>query len=256
MIDLHSHVLPGIDDGAASWVEADAMLRRWRALGFSTVMATPHLKQALDQQYLDRIDEAYAEVVQLAAPLGIDVQRGFENLLSPDLLAHLQAGAPLTLGDSRAVLVELPFQQWPHHAEHTLFALQTAGYQPILAHPERYAEVQREPSVAIRLAERGIALQVNIGSLTGLYGRSAKRVAEILLKRNAVALVASDAHGAGATFDHMEQGLQRLDTIAGARGRQLINDRPRSLLDPASRAALPIPTEDDRGAGGWRRFFG
>jgi protein-tyrosine phosphatase len=255
MIDLHSHVLPGIDDGAASWVEADAMLRRWRALGFTMVMATPHLKQALDQQYLDRIDQAYAEVAELAAPLGIEVQRGFENLLSPDLPAHLQAGAPLTLGQSRAILVELPFQQWPHHADHTLFALQTAGYQPILAHPERYAEVQRNPTVAVRLAERGIALQINVGSLTGLYGRSAKRVAETLLKRNAVALVASDAHGAGATFDHLEQGLQRLDALAGVDGRTLVTERPKALLDPGSRIALPIPTTEEDGSSGWRRFF-
>ncbi len=256
MIDLHSHVLPGIDDGAASWVEADAMLRRWRALGFTCVMATPHLKQALDQTYLDRIDQAFAEVTQLAAPLGIDVRRGFENLLGPDLPTHLQAGLPLTLGGSKAVLVELPFRQWPHHADHTLFALQTAGYQPILAHPERYLEVQRDLSAAVRLAERGVALQINIGSLTGHYGRDARRVSETLLRRNAVAIVASDAHGAGATFDDLEAGLQRLDALVGANtARLLLSERPRALLDPASRMAMPIPIEDDRRASGLRRFF-
>jgi len=255
MIDLHSHLLPGVDDGAASWVEADAMLRRWRALGFTGVVATPHLKQALDQAYLDRIDEAFAEVTRLAEPLGIEVRRGFENLLSPELPAHLQAGLPLTLGGSRAVLVELPFQQWPHHADHTLFALQTAGYQPILAHPERYAEVQRNPAVAVRLAERGIALQVNIGSLTGRYGRAARRVAETLLRRNAVAIVASDAHGAGVTFDDLDQGIQRLNELSGNGAQLLLTERPRALLDPTSRMALPIPTDDHHDATGWRRFF-
>jgi protein-tyrosine phosphatase len=255
MIDLHSHVLPGIDDGASSWVESDAMLRRWRALGFQTVVATPHLKQALDQGYLDRIEQAYAEVLALAAPLGVTVLRGFENLLSPDLPDQLLAGVPLSLGESKAVLVELPFRQWPHHADHTFFALQTAGFQPILAHPERYADVQRDPTLAVQLAERGIALQVNIGSLTGLYGKSARKTAETLFRRNAVALVASDAHGSGATFDHLERGLERVEELAGHQARVLLSDRARMLLDGQDRVPLPIPKEDERLATGWRRVF-
>lgn len=255
MIDLHTHLLPGLDDGAPTLRDTRAMLQRWHALGFEVVVATPHLKRPLDQQFLARVELAMAHVRDLADPLGMTVSRGFEALLTPDLPARLMAGEPVTLAGGRAILVELPFTQWPHYTDQILFEVQSAGFQPILAHPERYDAVQRDWTLALRLAERGVALQVNIGSLTGLYGRRAKRTAENLVRSRSVAVVASDAHSAGRVFDQLGLGLARLRDLHGGETASMVRDRPGALLEGRS-FIPPAPSSEIVSEPLWRRLFG
>jgi len=234
MIDLHIHLLPGVDDGAADATVARAMLARAAAYGYRTMVATPHLPRRLDSAYLEQIVRTLAEVRALADGSGIDVRLGFEAQLTPDLPARLQAGEPATLAGSRTILVDLPFAGWPHHAESSLFALQRAGFRPVLAHPERYAAVQDDPARALDLAEQGILLQATIGSFTGLFGSRARQAAEHLLRHDAIHFVATDAHSAGHRFANIDRGLDRIGNLVGeARLRQLVHDVPRALLDDA-----------------------
>ena len=123
MIDLHVHLLPAIDDGAASPAVTEAMLARARAVGFTTVVATPHLPGPLLPAYRERVETAYLQTRAWGAAAGVDVRLGYEIALTPDLPGRLERGEPSTLGDGTAVLVDLPFVGWPHHAEQTLFAL-------------------------------------------------------------------------------------------------------------------------------------
>jgi protein-tyrosine phosphatase len=252
MIDIHLHLLPGVDDGAASPEETRGMLARARALGFAVLVATPHLPDRLDPPYRERVASAFALTRELAAAEEIEVRPGFEVRLTPDLPRRLAEGEPITLGGSNAVLVDLPFGGWPHHVDQTLFAVQTAGFRPVLAHPERYAAVQDELARALRLAERGVLMQLNLGSLHGLFGKRAQRTAEALLRAGAVHAVATDAHSAGGRYAEVPKGLARLTELVGAAGRdRLLIETPAALLAGAPVRAASVGTEWP-GNGGWQ----
>lgn len=254
MIDVHVHLLPAVDDGARSLAVSVEMLERARALGYRRLVATPHLPAPLDPATRDRVAAALGAVRPLAAERGVEVLLGCEAMLTPDLLARLAAGEAATLGGSRAVLVEVPLAGWPHHADDTLFRLRSAGYRPVLAHPERYAAVQRDPARAEILAARGTVLQVTIGSLVGLFGRDAKATAERLLRDGTAHLVATDAHSAGHRFAAVSAGLARIrDLVGEERLAQLVEAVPRALL---ADGPLPDPPRPARRRSWFGRLVG
>ena len=245
MIDLHIHLLHSVDDGASDLSVSLAMVERARELGFSHLVATPHLADRLAPDYHALVIERLVELRPRAAARGVEVMFGYEHKLAPDLAERLRSGESSTLGGSTAVLVELPFHGWPLYTDQALFDLMTAGYRPVLAHPERYSAAQENPDLAVELAERGISLQLTFGSITGLFGKAAKRVSEILLERDAVTVLASDAHSAGQRYVAVSQGRQRAEDLVGAeRVRQLAHDNPAALL-----ADLPLPASVFTGAG-------
>jgi protein-tyrosine phosphatase len=253
VIDLHLHLLPGIDDGAQSLDISQSMIERARAAGFDTLVATPHLDGPLTQEYRARVGAAWSRVAPLAAGLGLQVAQGYEIKLTPDLADRLAHGEPSTLAGGRAILVELPFVGWPNYTEQCLFDVQAAGFRPLLAHPERYVDAHRDVDRLIRLAERGVAQQVTFGSLAGLFGKRVQEVAEDLLRRDAATVLATDAHSAGQRLDLIEKGLARARALVGtARLKQLVCDNPRSLLQDEP---LPAPAplrSDDADVSGWR----
>lgn len=249
MIDLHIHLLPGVDDGASDVAISHAMLARAQALGFDILVATPHLPGRLEPAYRSQIEQALVEVRAMAPSFAIDIEFGFEIALTPDLPARLEAGEPATLGGSQAVLVDLPFSGWPLHVESTLFELQVAGFRPVLAHPERYVAIQQDSDRARSLADRGTLLQATTGSFVGIFGQAAQRTAERLLQQGAIHLVATDAHSTGARFASVDRGLDRIRTLVGEeRLRQLVDDVPRALLDDAD---LPQPVPHDPSTRSW-----
>lgn len=253
MLDLHLHLLPGVDDGAASLAVTEAMIRRAKQIGYETLVTTPHLVEPLSAGYRSRVEEAFRQVDELATRFQTKALLGYEIVLVPDLPDRLSGGEPITLAGTRAVLVELPFIGWPHHADATLFALQTAGYRAILAHPERCEAMQDDPERGLRLAERGVILQVTIGSLTGLFGKRPQQVAEMWLRAGAVGLVATDAHSAGRRLDLAPKGLARLERLVGRpERRRLTVEMPAALLrdDPV----VPTPAVDPEAPAGWRRL--
>lgn len=236
MIDLHCHVLPGIDDGAPTIDDSIAMLDAYAGLGVRTVVATPHLTVPLDPEYAARIDAAVAEVAPLARQRGIFLARGFEIALAPDSARHIAVDHRLTLAGSDVVMVDLPFTEWPLYADDALFAVQATGYRVLLAHPERYPGIQDDPAKAEDLVARGILLQVTIGSFAGAFGSRARRSAEELLARGLVHILATDAHSAGHRMAAVPAGLARLRQLAGeAQVQRATVEAPASLLngDPA-----------------------
>lgn len=252
MIDLHLHILPGLDDGARSIDVSGAMLHRAADLGFHQLVATPHLPEPLGEARRNHVLHVLIDVRELAAPLKIDVRLGFEVPLTPDLPERLMAGEQSRLGGSQAVLVDLPFAGWPNHAADTLFSLQTNGYRPVLAHPERYLAVQENPQLAIALAERGTVLQVTIGSVSGLFGKAARRTAETLLRAGAIGAAASDAHSAGHRYVAVPEGLARLRDLVGEEGVSILTDAtPHALLSdlPLPEPPVAVPTGSSRWLG-------
>jgi protein-tyrosine phosphatase len=243
MFDLHLHLLPGIDDGAATLDVSRQMLERSTANGMSTLVATPHLSGPLSQTYAGKVERALEKVRPIARSLEMDIKLGYEVMLTPDLPARLERGEPATLAGGKTVLVEVPFRVWPAHADQALFDLQVAGFRPLLAHPERYHVVQEDPAHALRLAERGVVLQVTFGSLLGLIGNDARHAAEVIVQSADAVVMSTDAHGDGKRLAAVKPGLARLrDLVGEARTKQLVADGPRALL---SDSPMPEPLDNE-----------
>jgi protein-tyrosine phosphatase len=211
VIDLHLHLLPGVDDGASSLEESNAMLGTLSSMGFDRLILTPHLMEPLSAEYRHSVLAAMNTVGPLAANHGIGLALGFEHLLSPDLARRLKNGEPSTLAGSRGVLVELPFMHWPADTAHNLFTLREAGYKPVLAHPERYQDAVKTPQLLLDAAEHGATPQITTGSLVGLYGADPQRLSRYVvtecLGRDLPFILSSDAHSNGRRLTSVADGL-------------------------------------------------
>lgn len=267
MIDLHVHLLPDIDDGAHDLSESRAMLTRFAAMGFTRVVATPHLMEPLSAEYALRVDAALDATRGVAADFSIQVDLGYEVMLTPGVAARLAAGEASTLAGSRSILVELPFAGWPQHAESSLFALQMAGYVPVLAHPERYVDVQKDPELALAVAARGVVLQLTEASFAGAYGKGVQRSAQELLieglMRRIPMVLSSDAHSDGKRLTSVPDGLRWIQghVADGADViRWMTETVPAALLDGAEIPALAAMTDGALSPAGrpslWRRVTG
>lgn len=254
MIDLHNHLLPGIDDGAASADIARQLLARSAQLGYWTIVATPHLRDRLLDDYRTTVETRLADVRRDAAPHGITVIGGYEVFLTPDLPLRLEQGEPSMIAGTRSILVELPFVGWPTYTESTIFALQTAGYRPILAHPERYQAVQHDPELAIALARRGVLLQLTLRSLIG-SSRRIQKVSAQLLAAGAIALVATDAHGDDHRLAAVPDALHRLEQLVGReRLDRIVRTNPEAVLSDGQIVASE-PSGGSESRSGPRRWW-
>ena len=236
MIDLHNHILPGVDDGAVGLDESLDIARQFVAEGVTCVAATPHLDPlngngapppVVDEQ-LHRVRRALAD-----AGIPLEVWRGQELFLTPEAPDLLERGAALCLGDSEAVLVEVSMvaHRRPVYMDETLFRMQLAGYIPVLAHPERYPFVTRDPGALDDLISRGIFLQLTAGPLLGEKGGQIRRTAERLLRRGAYALAASDRHHPGPERSLAEMHARIAELVDSDAADLLLTTNPRRLLD-------------------------
>ena len=195
-IDIHSHVIPGIDDGARNEAIALEMLAIAKKNGTGHIIATPHYVYGNTRYGFATIIEKCNSLNGLAASAGIDitVYPGCEVFITPELIELYEQGLIGTLADSRYMLVEFPMMSIPPYTDNVLYELQLKGITPIIAHPERYSEIQRKPELLEAYIDRGILIQVNSGSITGSYGRQLKKTVMRLIKEGYVHFIASDAH--------------------------------------------------------------
>ncbi len=198
MIDLHCHILPGVDDGAASDEESLAMARLAVESGVTAIAATPHCnlpggpKNYADAALRDRFLHLHRLLVREGIPLRL--YTGAEVYATPEVPALLRDRRLLTLGGSRYLLIEFGFDEPRSFVERTLGAVADAGLTPVAAHPERYYFLQDDPTPLRDWAARGWAIQLNKGSLFGLFGRGAGRAAQWCMREGCVHLIGSDAH--------------------------------------------------------------
>lgn len=219
MIDIHAHILPGLDDGAASTAEALQMAAIAAAGGTTAMVATPHVISGLYDNTPPQIRAAVALLNSSLAVENIPLQilPGAEYRLEPDLPRHLQAGRLLTVNDTGYyLLVELPPALLPGYAEQILYEIQLQGVTPIIAHPERNSELARSPQKLGRLARRGILAQVTAGSLLGHFGPAAKRGAQKMLADGVAQVVASDAHSTRKRPPALAAAAREIETRWGA----------------------------------------
>jgi protein-tyrosine phosphatase len=197
MIDLHSHILPGIDDGAHSLDECLEMARLYTASGFRQVVATPHaVTDSLGQNLARSITRQVPKLNAILREKEIDLvlKTGMEIALTPEVPDFLDRGLLLTLAGSRYALIEPPFENLPINWEQFFFSIISRGYRILLAHPERCAQLARKPELFDRLIETGVYLQVTWGSFLGLHGRPALQTARYLAQRGFIHCLATDSH--------------------------------------------------------------
>ena len=232
-IDLHTHAMFGFDDGAASGEETLEMLRLAGQAGFGTVLATPHVMVGVYEHDREVLEEAIAGLApDLAAlPSPVRLLPGAEYYLDEHFAEIFEQGEACRLGSGNHVLVELPMLRIPPLAREFAFRLRIKGLVPVLAHPERYADVAKKPERAVELREAGYLIQLNLGSLAGMYGRGPRKAAEWLLKKDQVDLLASDAHTPKQAEQAYGEGLAALRKAVGEEGVQrLLVANPGTVL--------------------------
>ena len=195
MIDLHCHILPGLDDGPRSMEESLAMARMAAADGVRVIVATPHVDREFDEPDPDTVRERVADLNRAIAAeqLPLRILPGGEAPAEPELLEALQAGRVLTVGDrGRHVLVELPTNAPSTYAPELFFRLQLAGFTPVIAHVERAAIFRVQPQMLREFRDRGYPLQMNVDTLRGSF--NTRRRARRLVQEGLVTILASDGH--------------------------------------------------------------
>lgn len=235
MIDIHTHVIPGVDDGSQSMQESLELLALAAESGVHTLVATPHCNipgefanyagQALSAQF-DRLERARAQ-----AGIPVRLCRGMEIFATPDLPDLLRDGRVWTLNGTRYFLMEFSFTEDPFFCLDVLRRCRDLGFWPIIAHPERYYFVQDDPDLAFSWCIEGFGLQLNKGSLLGRFGPEPQRCAHLLMQHGLAACVASDAHGPNQRSTYMKEIQDYLmDQYGTDYCRLLLEENPARIL--------------------------
>jgi protein-tyrosine phosphatase len=250
LIDLHSHILPGIDDGAANLDTSLSMARAFVADGVGVLACTPHILPGLYHNSGPQIREAVAALQAALDENGIALRlvTGADNHIVPDFVARLAQGHLLTLAESSYVLVEPPHHVAPARLEDLFFNIQVAGYIPILTHPERLTWIQTNYAMMQRLARSGVWMQVTSGSLAGAFGRDAQYWAEKMLDEGIVHILATDAHDLRRRPPDLARGRDLAARRVGpAEAMHLVATRPAGILANTPPTQLPLPAGGSRG---------
>lgn len=218
MIDIHCHLLPGVDDGARTLEDSVAMARMAHAAGTRTIVATPHM---LHPQFHVPGPVAQAKVAEVrdalaAANVAVEVVLAGEIHWNAEVEERLATGELLPLcAKRRYILFELPYGEVPHGFRELCWKLHLAGIFPVLAHPERISELQQHPDRLEPIHDAGILVQVTAMSLTGDFGRRARKVAERWLAQGIADVIASDGHSCRSRPPTMDEAARIARKLGG-----------------------------------------
>ena len=251
MIDLHCHILPGVDDGPKNLGESLEMVRIFIKAGYRQVVATPH--QVPGTTWMPSIEEIRNRLAELnhaikIKGLELDVLSGMEIALDPLIPDLLKTGQLLTLGKTSYVLIETPFQQFPLGWEQVIFAILSKGYFILMAHPERCAQLAAGLRLVDRLIESGVYLQVNWDSFLGYHGRAALRVAHYLAESGCIHCLATDSHNPQERHPaHVKLAAAKIGKVIGHDNLQRIaSENPLRVIRGAK--LLPMTKPDPKAA--------
>lgn len=253
MIDTHSHLLPGIDDGAGTEEETLRMCRIAEEDGIGVVVATPH---AFDGRYSNEPEDIRAMVADVNHALSVEgiklhVLPGMEVRVFADLPEALEAGRILPLSSGRYILLEFHPSQLPAGFENLAKRLSQRGYGIVLAHPEKNLAIQRNPHYLFRLLQNSepgdLLIQLSAPSLTGRNGFRASRTAKILLKHQLVHLLATDAHSSERRGPRLAEAVAKAaDLIGKERAMKLVKEIPHAVLGSGELPELDVPMDPRR----------
>lgn len=238
MIDLHTHILPQVDDGPSDWEDALALIRQGIGDGIQGAVCTSHVLNKLDDDLEGKFIYRFDQLREMAAKHHPD----FALWLGSEL--HILADFdPMSRtatinGNKKYLMIEFPMNEIPADADDKLFQLTLNGFKPILVHPERNARILGRPEKLFEFVQRGLLVQVNAGSINGVFGRPVKKLAADMIDRNLVHFIASDCHQVRERPMRLSEAFRTVKKRwGGLRARTLFEDNPMAAVQGDSVAA-------------------
>jgi len=258
MLDFHNHLMPAVDDGACDLDESREGLETLRSQGIDTIITTPHLRGSMTvraaelEGFLGVLDESWEQLISLAHAEfpEMRIERGVELML--DVPAPALDDPRLRLAGTSFVLVEFPFMSIPPNSTLAIRDLVKAGWMPIIAHPERYANMAPNFGLIDSWREAGARIQVNSGSLLGFYGQTPKKLAWTLLRDGLAHYLSSDYHSRGKCSVASAASYLK-DRGGEATHRLLTTTNPERML--AGKQPLPVPPFIPESPPVWKRVL-
>ncbi|MDQ7042787.1 MAG: CpsB/CapC family capsule biosynthesis tyrosine phosphatase [Sulfurimonas sp.] len=208
-VDIHSHLIPGIDDGSKTIKESIALIKQLKSFGFKKLITTPHI---MEHKYPNSPSIILAGLDNLREELksqniNIEVDAASEYYLDEYFLKHLQKKDLLTFGDNY-ILFEMSYSLKPINLEQIINDIKTAGYKPVLAHPERYLFMHKDFDIYKKLKKEGVFFQVNLNSFSGYYSKPVQKIAEKIMQEGWIDFIGSDTH----KMSHLESFSKNINS--------------------------------------------
>ncbi len=197
MIDLHCHLLHGLDEGPATMEESVRMLQEAKKVGIKTIITTLHVHKGIYKYKNEDILRKFHDLRERAAHMGVDLKLGYEVFIAPSVLESIDLLITNTLNHTEYMLIEIPYRECPYKILESIYRLKFFKIKPVIAHPERYGAFVRDGELTKYLIDSGCLLQVDTASIIGVYGRKVKYISMRLIKSGRAHFVASNAHFAG-----------------------------------------------------------
>ncbi len=217
MIDFHTHILPNVDDGSKSIDETFELLNEAKKAGFDTIISTSHY---IEDYYNVNVSEREVWINAISEILkkennDLKLYLGNEVYLTENIMELLETGKATTINKSRYILFEFPMNTKPMNMYDIIYDMLQNKLIPILAHPERYSFVQKEPDIIYDLIQKGVLMQANYGSIIGRYGEKAQLMVRKFLENNMIHFLGSDVHKKNTIYPRITQALNEIKDIIG-----------------------------------------
>jgi protein-tyrosine phosphatase len=251
MIDIHTHLLPQIDDGSSDWEESLAMVRQAARDGIEGAVCSPHVLNVLDEPFESKVMFKFQQLKELIQKNGIPFKVWLGSELHCQARFHPLSRMATINGNQKYLMMELPMGELPMDAGERLFKLSLEGITPVLAHPERNAVVIKNRELVYQFVMQGVMVQINAGSLTGDFGKTVRQTAFELVDRHMVHAVASDGHSAGTRPMLLKKARHLVTEKWGkATALALFEENPRRMVEGG-----PIQTAEPLAPEGKRPFI-
>ena len=217
MIDIHSHILPGIDDGAQTEADSLKMARAAVKEGITTIVATPHHRNGKydnERNNIIRWVETLNELI-ISEGIPLTVLPGQETRINGDMIPELENNIILPINNTKYVFVEFPSAHVPRYASQMLFDIQVAGYIPVIVHPERNQELIEHPNRLYEFVKKGALTQVTAASVEGKFGKNIQKFSRQIIESNLAHFIASDAHNTTTRGFVMNEAFQLIQNDYG-----------------------------------------
>lgn len=243
MIDLHSHILPGVDDGAQTLEDSIEMAKKAVSQGITHLMCTPHHNNGSysnpAQQVITRVNQLQAVLDQKDIPLTL--LEGQEVRITGSLLEDIRNQEILfTDLDNTYILIEFPSGDVPEYSEQLFFELMSQGHVPVIVHPERNAVFRKDPNRLIPFLDMGALTQLTAPSIVGVFGKDIQKTARQMLKHNMLYMVASDAHNLRHRTFLLKEAYEEIHKIGGIRMVEEMQQMARDLVNGDEVHPLPF----------------
>lgn len=253
MIDIHCHLVYNVDDGSKNIEETEIMLKEAKQAGFTDIILTPHYREEYFTVPSEEIAKKVQEIQKKAENIGVNLYQGNEIYATDKIIQLIHNKQAMSLNNSRYVLFELSMREKQINADQIIYTILQDGKIPIMAHPERYHYVQKNPNLLLDYIEMGVLFQSNYGSLIGLYGKEAKETIKLLLTHNMIHFLASDNHRINSVYCLVKESMKQLEKLIGAeKMRKLIYINPKAILEDKPIEIIE-PTEIKKGIFGFKK---